>query len=53
MFRIAVLLLAPAALLVAAGAGVTLPADPVTPVTQHAVADDGFGWISPADGTPA
>ncbi|MFD3646621.1 hypothetical protein ACFWVT_24475 [Streptomyces cyaneofuscatus] len=52
MPRIAVLLLAPAVLLVAAGAGITLPADRDVPVPQHVVAD-GFGWNAPADGSPA
>ncbi|MEU0146253.1 hypothetical protein ABZ119_09870 [Streptomyces sp. NPDC006288] len=53
MPRIAVLLLAPAALLAAVAAGITLPADQDAPVTQHTVADDGFGWSLPVDGSLA
>ncbi|WP_406498914.1 hypothetical protein OG936_29930 [Streptomyces sp. NBC_00846] len=51
MSRIAVLLLVPAALLAAVGAGITPTAE--KPVTQHIVAGDGFGWGTPADGSPA
>ncbi|MFH8609687.1 hypothetical protein ACH4D5_19630 [Streptomyces sp. NPDC018029] len=53
MPRIAALLLAPAVLLVAVAAGTSVVTVEDTPVTQHTVADDGFGWSSPADGDPA
>ncbi|MFD6433350.1 hypothetical protein [Streptomyces venezuelae] len=53
MPRIAALLLAPALLLVAVGAGVTIATVEDGPTTQHTVADDGFGWSSPVDSIPA
>ncbi|RZU36642.1 hypothetical protein EV284_4137 [Streptomyces sp. BK022] len=53
MPRIVVLLLAPAALLVAIGAGVSPETVQDAPVTRHAVAGDGFGWGTPTGGDPA
>ncbi|MFD4543537.1 hypothetical protein [Streptomyces bauhiniae] len=50
MPRIVVLLLAPAALLVAVSAGVTPETGQDALVTRHAVAGDGFGWGTPAGG---